>query len=429
DERDLRMLDLLARQAADLIERAQAENERRKLLEREHAARAEAEAASLSKDQFLATVSHELRTPLNAMLGWARMLRGGILDQEISRQAVETIERNAQVQARLIEDLLDVSRIVSGKMRLEVAGIDLVAVIEAAVDSMRPAVDAKEIRLQVVVPPQPELIVADANRLQQVVWNLLSNAIKFTPKGGWVRVLLVHTDAEVEILVSDSGKGIPAGFLPYVFDRFRQGDSTLARAQRGLGLGLAIVRHLVELHGGSVRAESAGEDRGATFIVKLPVTAAPVTTAVEPSVKSPEYSNAFEKPAALEGLRILVVDDDPDGRTMLGAILEHCKAEVTTAASSAEAMQVLDWSQPDVIVSDIEMPGEDGYYLIREIRSREATSRVPPVPALAVTAHAGPDDRLRALSAGYQTHIAKPFDPVELVTAIESLVMGKVATH
>ena len=409
----------------DLTERKQAEEQRLQLA-REQVARAEADAANRAKDEFLATISHELRTPLNAILGWGRMLRNSNLDEASFARGLDTIERNAKLQAQLINDLLDVSRIISGKVRLTVMPVELRPIIEAAIDSIRPAADAKNIRLQVTLDTNTGLISGDPDRLQQVVWNLLSNAVKFTEKGGRVQVRLERINSHVEITVSDTGKGISPEFLPYVFDRFRQADSSITRLHGGLGLGLAIVRHLMELHGGSVQAQSPGEGQGATFSLLLPVIIAhgsgrSAINSEEADASSASLEANFSSPS-LEGLSILVADDEADARDLLSAILETRKAQVTAVASAAEAYDTLEWLRPDVIISDIGMPGEDGYSLIRTVRQKEAQKRQGWRPAIALTAHARVEDRLRALSAGYQAHVAKPVEPTELVAVIASLV-------
>ncbi|HLL73915.1 MAG TPA: PAS domain S-box protein [Pyrinomonadaceae bacterium] len=390
----------------------------------------EAQEVNRLKDEFLATLSHELRTPLTAVLGWTRLLGTGQLDAETSRRAMETIERNAQSQVQLIDDILDVSRIIRGKLRLNVRPVELAPVIESAVDSVRPAAEAKGIRLQVVLDRQAGPVSGDPDRLQQVVWNLLSNAIKFTPKDGRVQVLLARVDSQLEVTVSDSGQGIAPEFIPYVFDRFRQADPTTTRTHGGLGLGLAIVRHLVELHGGSVRAESAGAARGATFRVLLPLLAmhpAEPPTSEHPaasasSAAAPASGNGFhlECPPELAGLRVLVVEDDADSRELLIAVLSQCEAEVLAVSRAADALDALDSWRPDVLVSDIEMPGEDGYTLIRKVRARPA-DRGGQIPAAALTAYARSEDRMRALVAGFQIHVPKPVEPAELVTVIASL--------
>lgn len=410
----------------DLTERKRAEEQRLQLA-REQVARSEAESASRSKDEFLATVSHELRTPLNAILGWGRMLRNSKLNEESFSRGLDTIERNAKLQAQLIDDLLDVSRIISGRLRLTVMSVNLPPIIEAAVDSIRPAANAKNIRLQVLLDSHAGLISGDPDRLQQIIWNLLSNAVKFTEKGGRIQVRLQRINSHIEITVSDNGKGISPEFLPYVFDRFRQADSSITRMHGGLGLGLSIVRHLVELHGGSAQAESPGEGLGATFTLQLPLVVAHgsgrfALDADEISSSRSKDQEGFLPSPSLEGLSILVVDDEADARDLLTTILEECQAQVTTAASPTEAYETLEWLRPDVIISDIGMPGEDGYSFIRNVRIKEARERQGWRPAVALTAHARVEDRLRALSAGYQAHVAKPVEPAELVAVIASLV-------
>jgi PAS domain S-box-containing protein len=408
----------------DLTERKKAE-EQRILLAQEQVARSEAEAASRAKDEFLATVSHELRTPLNAILGWGLMLRKTKFNEENFIRGVDIIERNARLQAQLIEDLLDVSRIISGKLRLTVLALELAPIIEAAVDSVRPAADAKDIRILMLLDSRAGLISGDPDRLQQVVWNLLSNAVKFTNKGGRIQVRLQRIDSHVEVTVSDTGRGIATEFLPYVFDRFRQADSSISRMHGGLGLGLAIVRHLVELHGGTVRAASPGEGQGSTFTVQLPLTVAHESRRLDPENEhrpASETDTELDSAPTLEGLHILVLDDEVDARDLLKVILEERNARVTTVASPTEAYEVLEELKPDVIISDIGMPGEDGYTFIRNIRAQEAQERRGWKPAIALTAHARIEDRLKALSAGYQAHVPKPVEPAELVTVIASLV-------
>jgi CheY-like chemotaxis protein len=375
----------------------------------------EAQRVNRVKDEFLATLSHELRTPLNAILGWARLLRMGKLDDSAKRRAVETIERNALSQAQLIEDLLDVSRIISGKFRVEVRPVDMPAVTEAAIDAVRLAAEAKAIALVPRIEHVPTL-AGDATRLQQVVWNLLSNAIKFTPKGGRVEVHLLRVESHVELLVTDDGPGIRADFLPYVFDRFRQADGTSTRAHSGLGLGLAIVRHLVELHGGSVRADSEGEGKGAAFSVRLPIAS------VRPKLGDDLHRDSIPEldgPLPLGGLRVLVVDDETDARELVAAVLTEAGARVTAVGSVREALEIVEQTRPDVLVSDIGMPAEDGYTLIRRIRAMEKA--VGRIPAAALTAYATLQDRTRALSAGYSTHLPKPIEPAELTAVVASL--------
>ena len=410
----------------DLTERKKAEEQRLQLA-REQVARAEAEAASRSKDEFLATISHELRTPLNAILGWSRMIRGLKLDENKFDRGLSTIERNAKLQSQLIDDLLDVSRIISGKLRLTVIPVELPQIIEAAIDSIRPAAEARGIRLQVTLDTNSGLVSGDPDRLQQVVWNLLSNAVKFTDKGGRVQVRLERINSHIEITVSDTGRGISPAFLPYVFDRFRQADSSITRMQGGLGLGLAIVRHLIELHGGSVKAYSPGEGQGSTFSLQLPVlivhgSGRLAVNAEEANVANAEQQLDFGSFPSLEGLMILVVDDESDARELMTIILEERNARVTTVASAAEAYETLEWLKPDLIISDIGMPGEDGYSLIRNVRLKEAREKQGWKPAIALTAHARVEDRLRALSAGFQAHVAKPVEPAELVAVIASLL-------
>jgi signal transduction histidine kinase/CheY-like chemotaxis protein len=385
-------------------------------------ARHQAEDASRLKDEFLATLSHELRTPLNAILGWTHILRSDPANAEKQAKALDVIERNTRAQAQIIEDLLDMSRIISGKIRLEVQRVDLGPVIEAAVESVRPAAEARGIRLQTVLDPIGGVVSGDPNRLQQVAWNLLTNAIKFTPKDGRVQVLLERVNSHVEVSVIDTGQGIAPEFLPHVFDRFRQQDSSSSRNYGGLGLGLAIVKQLVELQGGSVRAKSPGEGHGATFVVSLPVTPIhPEPAPVEPIQRTASESVSLNcDPSTLAGLRILVVDDDTDARELVKEVLSVCGATVTAADSAGWALQLLTRERPDVLVSDIEMPGEDGYSLIRKVRALPA-SEGGRTPAVALTAYARTEDRTRALMAGYHMHVAKPVEPAELVATIESL--------
>ena len=380
-----------------------------------------AEDASSLKDEFLATVSHELRTPLMAVLGWTHLLRTNNLDDAGKQRALETIERNARSQQQLIEDLLDVSRIISGKLRLDVRAVAPSTFIAAAVESVRPAADAKEISLEVIGDADVSSISGDAGRLQQVVWNLLSNAIKFTPHGGHVELRCVRSGSNVEISIKDSGQGISPDFLPYVFERFRQADMKTTRIHGGLGLGLAIVRQLVELHGGTVEVASEGEGKGATFLVKLPVL--PVYQNISPSdfMSQEKEKNSEEEWAdELAGLKVLVVDDEPDTCELLRSLLSKCGAEVTAANSAEEAFRLFKLAHPDVMVSDIGMPREDGYELMRKVRA------LPPdkggnVPAVALTAYARAEDRLRALRAGYQMHVSKPVELAELVAIVASL--------
>jgi signal transduction histidine kinase len=383
---------------------------------------AEAEAASRAKDEFLMLMSHELRTPLNSVYGWARMLRAGQVPDEAQRaRALETIERNANIQVQLIDDLLDVARMITGKMRLEVQPVDLSDVIEAALDAVRPAAAAKDLRLESAFDPKAGPVAGDPGRLQQVVWNLLSNAVKFTPNGGRVGVQLHRVNAHVEIVVSDTGTGIAPEVLPFIFDRFRQANSSSTRAHGGLGLGLALVKHLVELHGGSVSAQSPGEEKGATFVVKLP---APVTGGVRtpaPRVHAPAGSRTPMPPGArLDDLRVLVVDDDGDAVELARAILREAGATVRSCLSVPEALDVLGHWRPDVLVADIEMPGEDGYSLIRKVRTLDP-ERGGKIPAIALTAYGRTEDRVATLAAGYSMHVPKPVDPAELTAIIAGL--------
>jgi PAS domain S-box-containing protein len=388
-------------------------------------ARRDAEAANRSKDEFLATLSHELRTPLNAILGWSRMLGDTQMSPEVREKAIEIIQRNTHLQAQLIDDILDVSRIISGKLRLEVRPIELASVVESAIESIVPAASAKEIRIQSVLDSGGSMISGDPDRLQQVIWNLLSNAIKFTPKGGRVQIRLERINSHIEIIVSDSGMGIPEDILPYIFERFRQADSASTRRYGGLGLGLAIVRHLVEMHGGTVEAESKGENQGATFTIKLPLIA--IRSIEMPSKNNTDREHptadknlAFECEPELQDLHILVVDDEEDGLTLIKTVLEKCGAKVTAVNSAADAWRSLQETRPDVILSDIGMPGEDGYSLIKKIRALPE-DKGGKTPAAALTAYARAEDRMRVLRAGFQIHLPKPIEPAELVAVVANL--------
>jgi signal transduction histidine kinase/ActR/RegA family two-component response regulator len=394
-----------------------------RLLRSVQAARKQAEAANRMKDQFVATVSHELRTPLTAILGWANMLRTGELDSSQTKLAVETIERNARLQDQLVNDLLDLARITTGKLRLNVSPIDPVSPVEAAVETLRPAAEAKAIRIQKIIDTSVGAISGDPDRLQQVVWNLLSNAIKFTPKDGRIQVRLERINSHLEIIVSDTGIGIKQEFLPFVFDRFRQADSTETRSHGGLGLGLAIVRHLVELHGGEVRADSHGEGQGATFTVKLPVIPVYQRQETEERVhpRTAVRLPQIEATDRIDGIRVLVVDDEPDTRELLKTMLASSGADVTTAASAKLALAELERSQFDVIVSDIGMPEVDGYELMQRIRCLPV-ERGGKTPAVALTAYARAEDRLRALRAGYKMHVSKPIERAELIVVVASIV-------
>ena len=405
--------------AAD--ERASSEAQREELLRREQQARAVAEAANRAKDEFLAVVSHELRTPLNAVYGWARVLQGGQLHGEAAERALATIVRNADAQVQLIDDLLDVSRVVSGKMRLDVRPVELKAVIDAAVDAVRPAAAAKAIRLQTVLDPRAGPINGDPARLQQVVWNLVMNAVKFTPKGGQVQVQLQRVNSRVEIVVSDTGEGIAGDVLPFIFDRFIQADSSSTRGHGGLGIGLALVKHLVDLHGGDGAARSSGPGTGATFTVTLPLPIAEIPAGPAPR-QHPTAASVEGLPAGLrlDGLRVLVVDDDRDSLDLASAILLAAGAAVKTCLSAPEALAVLREWRPDVLVSDIEMPGEDGHSLIRRVRAL-GREHGGDTPAVALTAYGRTQDRMRSLTAGYTMHVPKPVDPGEFTTIIASL--------
>jgi PAS domain S-box-containing protein len=398
---------------------------RSRLLASEKLARGEAERANRLKDEFLATISHELRNPLNAIMGWAHMLRRGKLTTANAERAVETIYRNAKSQAQLIADLLDVSRIISGKLRLDVRQVDLIAIISAAIDSIRPAADAKSIRLQTMLDPAAGPISGDADRLQQIVWNLLSNAVKFTPKGGRIQVRLQRIDSHVEIVVSDSGVGISKEFLPYVFDRFRQADASTTRIHGGLGLGLSIVHQLVDLHGGVVSVQSEGEGKGATFTISLPfVGVVSNQTDADAGQRAEDEIISTEGLPSLEGLKVLVVDDEPDTRELIREVLQECGSEVITSHSVAEALEALEAHQPDILISDLGMPDEDGYSLISKIRALPA-EQGGQIPAAALTAYARAEDRLRVLRSGFQFHLPKPVDSAELVTVVASLA-GRV---
>lgn len=404
----------------DIDDLKRSEEEKQLLLENERSARGEAEQASRMKDEFLATLSHELRTPLNAILGWAQLLSQTSASVETLRQGLEVIERNARAQNRLIKDLLEMSGIVSGKIRLDLRPMNLAEALEAAIESISPAMQAKEIQLARAIDSAPGAILGDPDRIQQVLWNLLANAVKFTPRQGRIEVILRSADSQAEITIRDSGIGIRPEFLLYIFDRFRQADSSLSRHHDGLGLGLAIVKQLVILHGGAVYAESAGEGLGASFIVTLPRTASMHRD--RSAAAAPDTGAAADRSAALRGVRVLVVDDEPDSLELVAQILADRGAGITTAAGAVEGLALLKRSRPDVMVSDIGMPGRDGYQLIRDIR-RLAEDEGGYTPAIALTAFAD-DDGVRAMSEGYQMHLSKPVEPNDLITAIGSLARG-----
>jgi PAS domain S-box-containing protein len=421
-----------AKLTRDLSERKRAQSLeeygelRDQMLEAERAARIEAQRTARMKDEFLATLSHELRTPLNAILGWTQILQmpqRQAAKDEVHR-ALSVIERNARAQVQLIDDLLDLSRILAGQLRLDVQRVVLADVIRSAIESVQPAADAKNIRLETILDARRGIVSGDAARLQQVVWNLLSNAIKFTPKGGKVQVLLERLNSNVEVTVSDTGVGIPPEFLPHVFERFSQLDSTPGRSYGGLGLGLAISKQLVELHGGSIHAESRGEGQGATFIVRLPLLLAEHDETEPRRDDVDTRETAMDEAPALpdmQGARVLVVDDEPDARELVRRVLESRGAHVTGAASADEALSLLQSSTPDVLISDVGMPGVDGYQLIRSVRANERKGRRR-LPALALTAFARADDRKRALLAGYQAHLAKPLDIAEFLLVVAGLL-------
>jgi len=408
----------------DITERKRAEEERERLLAREQKARREAENANRLKDEFLATVSHELRTPLTSMLGYAKLLRAGMLNATDSGRALEAMERNTRTQGQIIDDILEVSRIITGKLRLSRRSINPTEIVERAIDAVRPAIEAKGIVLSRSLETS-RTVTADPDRLQQIAWNLLSNAVKFTPEAGHIEVSLTEETNRVRLEVKDNGVGIAPEFLPYVFDRFSQADSSVTRSFGGLGLGLAIVRHLVEIHGGTVAVISPGEGLGATFVVTLPYAIGEesargrVAAATHGAQRSRLKQGEAVYPA-LDGLRVLVVDDDADTRSMVTMLFENCGSEVRATATAQEALDVFQGWHPEVMVCDIGMPGEDGYSLIRRVRLAEADSEEQ-TPAVALTGYARSEDRARALASGYQMHITKPIDPLELTTAITKL--------
>ena len=410
----------------DVTDKRRIEAEREHLLQSERAARSEAERSSRMKDEFLATLGHELRTPLNAILGWSEVLRRtGSANAELA-EGLKVIERNARAQAQIIEDLLDMSSIISGKVRLEMRKADLASVIDASLNAVRPAAETKGIELKVAIDPSSGPVRGDPNRLQQVFWNLLTNAVKFTPKAGRVSITLGNEGSHLTVTVADDGEGIDRAFLPYVFERFRQADASTSRRHGGLGLGLSIVKQLVELHGGSITAFSDGKGKGSTFKVKLPIMAIDVDLAGRNGLRnygwrSPsEQPDAYERPVDLEGVRVLVVDDEPDARSLIERLLQDCEATVTTAGSASEALEHVVREAPDVLLSDIGMPKEDGYSLMRRIR--RLSGRASRIPAIALTAYARAEDRAKALQAGYQQHLTKPVEPATLIATVASLV-------
>ncbi|MFN2531835.1 MAG: response regulator [Pyrinomonadaceae bacterium] len=416
---------LLIRSLRYAVARGLLEKERSELLARERAARTQAEEANRAKDEFLAIVSHELRTPLNAMLGWSRMLATGKLDAKTATRGIEAIERNARAQTQLIGDLLDISRITTGKLQLNARPLKLDAIITDTIDAISPTAQTKQISLQATLD-DAAFISGDPDRLQQIVWNLLSNAIKFTPTAGRVAVSVNRVGTYVQLAIADTGQGINAEFLPHVFERFRQADSSTTRKFGGLGLGLSIVRHLVELHGGLIHVHSDGENQGATFTIMFPVLTQFEEARSPESTEAHEDSIASDQPS-LTGLRVLVVDDDTDSRAVISEMLLQFGAEVLTAAGAQEALQAIELWAPHVLLSDIEMPKEDGYSLLQKVRSIEG-KRGSFIPAAALTAYGRPTDRVRALRAGFQTYLAKPIDPHELALVVASLAKGSAVS-
>jgi signal transduction histidine kinase/DNA-binding response OmpR family regulator len=416
----LSMVEAIGSEIGQFMQRKKLEAERENLLRREKHLREQAETASRLKDEFLATVSHELRTPLNAVLGWAQMLKTGRIAEKDRENAVETIYRSAKSQAQLIDDLLDTSRLITGNLRLNLSPTSVVSVIESALEVVRPIAESKKITLSKIYNSDVETITCDAQRLQQMIWNLLTNAVKFTPDGGTVEIRFERKGETVQIVVADNGEGIPADFLPFVFDRFRQQDSSNTRKHNGLGLGLAIVRHLAELHGGNCTAESAGINQGATFTLTLPYSLVPNVneTVIKNSDANGGSGNSVSK---LEGLRVLVVDDDPETCKLLTFVLSQCGAETKAETSVAAALSSLDAWQPDVLVSDLSMPDEDGFALIKRVRKLESEKNAQ-IPAIALTALARPEDTEKAIAAGFQMHLAKPVDASELAESISNLV-------
>lgn len=409
----------------DITERKQAEEVRAQVI-REQTARQEAEAANRMKDEFLAVLSHELRTPLTSMLGWSKILRSKKLDEKATSRALEAIERNAISQMQLIEDILDVSRIIRGQLRLNVSAVNLLTVTEAALEAVRPLAEPKDIKLNTVLDASVGSVYGDPARLQQIVWNLLTNAIKFTPKGGRVEVSLsvvcgeeqqTHKYAQIQVI--DTGIGISSEFLPKVFERFRQADSTTTRSHNGLGLGLAIVRHLVELHKGTIFAESLGTGEGATFTVRLPLLQDNRASRASREATGEISSSVASTPLA--GLRVLVVDDEADTRNFLSFMFEEYGAVATAVASVDEALAVLEQAKPDILISDIGMSEQNGYTLIRKLRSLEP-EKGGCIPAIALTAYTREEDRLEALSAGFQQHLSKPIDPTKLIAMVANIL-------
>jgi CheY-like chemotaxis protein len=388
-----------------------------RLLKRESNAREAAEESNRLKDEFLATVSHELRTPLTAILGWSRLLEEGSLDDQVANQAIESIRRNAKAQTRIVDDILDVSRIITGNLLFDLHPVELAPVIEAAINAVRPTADAKGVGLEAEFDSAPLVVSGDANRLQQVIWNLISNAVKFTEKGGCVSLGLRPVNSSVEIKVADTGQGISPEFLPFVFDRFRQADSTSTRQHGGLGLGLAIARHLVEIHGGTIRAESPGNGGGATFTLKLPLVDCGDKASVLVTTEVVIPQSSYQPQELLSGLSVLVVDDDVDTLELIATALKSRQANVTAVSSAVDALTAIKANRPDVLISDIAMPDEDGYALIEKVRLLDH-GEDQAIPAVAITAYAKEEDRERALSSGFQIYLPKPVELTELVSVI-----------
>jgi signal transduction histidine kinase/ActR/RegA family two-component response regulator len=407
--------------ATDLARRAAVAIDNARLYQLSQQERSRVESATRAKDEFVAMVSHELRTPLNAILGWVRLIRGGGLPEQKLWHAFEVIERNANAQNQLVADLLDISRAITGKIRIQPSQVDLSTIIDIAIEDARVAIDAKRLQIHVALDRQQATLRGDGDRLQQVVWNLLTNAIKFTPKGGEIRLSLQRIESDLELVVKDTGAGIAADFVPHVFESFRQSDSSSSRTHGGLGVGLSITKHLVDLHGGSIEVHSEGTGQGTTFVVRLPVSPLlSATLGVSQMPATREHVPSMDLPGALQGLRVLVVDDDADARELIGYVLETCGTEVRLAGTAAAALEQLMTYTPDVIVSDIGMPDEDGYSLIRSIRTLPVAEKKD-VPAIALTAFARNEDRTRALVAGFNLHMAKPVEPGALVRAVLEL--------
>jgi signal transduction histidine kinase len=409
----------IAKLEIEIVERKRAEREREEMLEREQQARTEAETANRLKDEFLATLSHELRTPMNAILGWVKIINSGRADQDTTATAMESIERNAKVQAQLIEDILDVSRIISGKFQFQLDVVHLESIIQTTAETLRPILQVKNIDLEMDIDSEVEPMIGDSMRLQQAIWNLLSNAVKFTPDGGRITVSLHHDPSTIRLQVRDNGQGIEAAFLPYIFDRFRQADGSMTRKHGGLGLGLAIVRHIVEMHGGKVWAESGGTGQGASFTVEFPRQA--MTHEPHPAYTTMPSNFNFQakfQQANFEGLRVLVIDDAADTLELTCFLLTQHRAQVEAAGSVKEAMEILQSWRPHLIISDLGMPDEDGYQFISRLRDAEKHREIP---ALALTGYAVQDERERALSHGFQAFLTKPINPEELISEVAKL--------